>query len=250
MKNFILPILLILLGLQGIRAQVHLGNQVQIGLDNSVISDDVALSIDSDSLTLILPNLSAADISAISTPDEGMLIYNKDIKKYQGFAIDRDVVATVTCCTNAQLSTFHFNEEYGVVLKTPTAGYIESVTLRYFFNGSYNQPIRLVIADSPKNNCDVNNPTNILSLTDYFPATSGFNHYVPLTDVYLSAGQNIYIWPEQIDENIVKLRYLSGVSIDPNMSVYDFSLCNQFNNDVHAQLNMKVITNQAWVDLH
>lgn len=250
MKNFILPILLILLGLQGISAQVHLGNQVQIGLDNSVISDDIALSIDSDSLTLILPNLDAADISAISTPDEGMMIYNLDTKKYQGYTIERSTLATVSCCTNNLVVVGPFNEEYGIVLKTPTAGKIESIVLRYFFNNAYNQPVRLVISDSPKNNCDINNPTNILSLTDYFPATSGDNHYVPVNDIYLTAGQSIYIWPEQIDENIVSLRYLSGVHPDPNMSVYNFSPCNQFSFDVHAKLNMKVITNQAWVDLH
>ena len=250
MKYTLAYLILTSLSFTQLFGQIHLGSQVKIGDDNSIISGDIALDISSDSLAFILPNLSLADMSNLTESLEGMMIYNTDTKKFQGYTVERGPATPVDCCSTNFLVIGPFNEDYGVVLTTPTAGKIESIVLKYFFNGSYNQPIRLVIADSPKNNCDVNNPTHILSLTDFFPATSGFNYYIPVNDIYLSAGQSIFIWPEQIDESIVKLIHRNPSNIDPNINKYDFLNCGQFSFDVQVKLNMTVITNEGWVDLH
>ncbi len=229
-------------------SQVHIDGQVQITDKFTTINPYSLLDVQSDSMAMILPVMSSSSRDSISPVEVGMMIYNKDERKYQAYDIDQSQSNTLACCTSPQLVTGNFNETYGLKLTTPNSGPIERIRLRYFFNGSTPDSIRLVIASTPQSTCT--SSENILSYTNKVPATSGWNTYTPDDQVILNANDVIYIWPEQINEALVKLRYNGGGGNNSRIAMYDHLNCITLGSDPHVELRQTITTFSGWVDLH
>ncbi len=232
-------------------AQVVFEGPLMLSDDGDQMNQHAIVELDSDSTCLALPNLTNNERDAFIGPVIGMLIYNTDERRYQGYDKDENSMATLSCCTSNQLSVLpNFNETVGLILQTPTAGPLESIRLRYFFNGSTPDSIRLVIASTPQASCN-NGSENILSFTNKVPAISGWNTYIPTQAIFLNANDNIYVWPESINESLIKLRSRSGGGFNnASYRSYDFNNCGAINFDMQVELRQTVTTFEGWVDLH
>ena len=228
-----------------LNSQVNINGDVHVSTHGDTLNSHAVLGLYSDTATIALPNLSSTDRDAFAAPQQGMLIYNSDERKYQGYTIvDPLPSMTIDCCSNGGNNISRgMNSTTGIQITVPEDGKIESINLSLFYIGATDS-ISWVIASTPQSNCN-NGNEHILSETDLVEVSNGWNVYTPIHPIYVHAGDILHIWSNNINSSI-DLRTSNNIN-NSQLALYFHSSCATNNEEPWVQF---VQTKEGWVDLH
>ncbi len=228
-------------------SQVNINGGVHISTHGDTLNKHAILGLYSDTSTIALPNLTTVERDAFGSPQQGMLIYNIDDRKYQGYQISDPIASsTLDCCSNGGNNiTRQLTNTTGIQIEIPEDGKIESINLSIFYLGATDS-ISIAISSTPQSNC-INGNEGILSLTDKVEVINGWNVFIPIESIYVKADDIIHIWSPDVNNNNIDIRTSSNTN-NPDITLYQHSSCTPDNSeDPWVQL---IQTKEGWVDLH
>ena len=241
--------------MSSLSAQSLFEQSVSVDSTGSDTCPDCALDIKSDSKVLKINSLSTIQRNDINSPIPGMLIYNQDSAKLQGYIPENILIEPDTTFLFGNMSDNLFAST--VIIYTPTVdGYIDYMDIGL---SSVSQPgqHRLIVDDSKP--CGASNnitkPNNLKSntmvYTDYIMPVAGTkNRYNLSTPYAVTAGTKYYIYPDAATNSPTQPRiYWSANSSTQIGSIFNTVQCGEVTSDLDVQFTL--ITDPAgWVNLN
>ncbi|MEO5906565.1 MAG: hypothetical protein ABIQ11_07555, partial [Saprospiraceae bacterium] len=217
------------------------------------INPDAVLEISSTTGALLLPRMTTAQRNAINAA-EGMMIYNIDVHKFQGFVGDSGVI-TVAASTIAAVTYFIGDDgvttDYPAQTFTPSAtGLLENIVFTVSsLSPGFQLTVELYQGDTPgigtffhQQNIVIN---SLGDITVNFPPT-----------FILEQGQiyHFILRPTVVSSNFIGVLKgdLSGNHDGGSLYYYNASngsFDSAHPDDLHFSVN-SLVNNQGWVDLH
>lgn len=224
---------------------IYNGNSGKVGIGTSSPNASAALDISSTNGALLLPRLTTVQRDALS-PVAGMVIYNTDSAKFQGYA----ATTFISTYGQASIGSLAFMGSAGdgtsITFTAPVNGRIKAVKVTVATQG---QPGSIDIYDNHlvttgPSGCTGTAP-NLLATTNYLVTVAGVNTYTLLSPLAVTANQKVYM-------NATEPSYIVGLANgtdDPATGQYRFTNCSPATSDVSAQIIFET-DGFAWVNLH
>jgi hypothetical protein len=217
-------------------------NTGQIGIGTASPNSSAALDISSTNGALLLPRMTTAQRNAL-TPAAGMMVFNTDIQKFQGYTGPY----SVSNYGNTSVNTGYGNglgEDNGHhIFNAPANTAIDSI--RIWISTGQSVVVTTLSVYNDKNSACGGNPANLGTSYSLTITPGAWNTFVFFTPVNVSVGSKYHIWsaaPLSID----------GADNNPANTITDWyeampgdCLDNTFDRA------MEIFTSTGgWVDLH
>lgn len=249
MQKNITIILFVLLITQYLGAQVHFTEAVSINTAGDAPETTSILDIQSDSCAVVMPSLTTAERDALDAVD-GMIIYNTDTKKFQGYITELDTIKPIDIPVpgGSVGSNFVTTARYPIItIPSGVNGRILSVRLFYYFASTNTTAHSIKFSTETSTNCGGSASAVIGESQVVTPNSNGSRvTYIPTTDVYVSAGQVIHCWSSA--NTNARMGYYP-VNLSGNLGTSENCTNAVFSSDPILTLTIETVSS-SWVDLH
>ncbi len=212
-----------------------------VGIGTTSPNAGAALDINSAAGALLLPRMTTASRDAL-TPAGGMMIYNTDLNRFQGY-----LGGTVTSFGNTNVDTNYGNylaENGGHhVFYPPTNTWITRIRI---WVASYQTPVTTTVSIyDDKNAVCGGAPTNLGTSGSLLVVPSTWNEFIFTTPVQVTAAAKYHIW------SATGLQ-INGSTDNPANTITDWYQASSMDcfDNTHDRPVEIFVSEQGWIDLH